>query len=333
MRVDALKALGVSRLLRGALGTVAIGFAVLACPNAHAFCRTTTCDADDSPCERDPESGCVTDGKELFWPGPCVSFGVHTDGSVDRGIGFDPLERAAIQSFQTWITADCGSGDQPSISVVPRGELFCDRLEFNNDPPAPNANLIVFRDREWPHCDVPGSPSCTTDPTIALTTVTFIEETGEILDVDMELNSANVAFTMSDEDVQTDLRSVLTHEIGHFFGLSHTREPLASMNERYDSGDISFRSLHRDDAEGICAIYRPGEAEQDDCAGEMPRNGFSRYCGAEGEDPTAEPPQADAACLCDTPGGTRNASSNFAWLGLLGLATAVGVRHRGQASA
>ena len=312
--------LGVMITRRLLIGTAFIS-ALLATNTANAFCRTTTCTAADGPCARDPETGCVEQGTKLFWPNNCVSFGVQSDASPTREIDFEEAERAAARAFQTWIGADCGDGEVPSIGVVPRGELFCDRVEFHHDPPAPNANLVVFRDGDWPHCDTgdPDSPLCNTDPTIALTTITYVRTTGEILDADIEINSANVDLTNSDQNVSTDLQSVLTHEIGHFFGLAHTQVERATMNARYDAGDLSFRSLHQDDAAGICAVYRPGDADPGRCDTERPRGGFSRHCGSESDDPDAAPLQADAACLCEVPGAGRSPVPGSRLLGFLGL--------------
>ncbi len=256
--------------------------------DARAFCRTTTCDKtiEEGGCPVD-RNGCQIEGIPLFWPDTCVTFGTHTDGSPLRNISYERADTVAQRAFQSWISADCGADRRPSIGVVPRGEVICDQVEFNHEPPAPNANLIVFRDTLWPYDD--------NQRTIALTTITFAVRTGEILDADIEVNSASIPLSTSDTNISSDLQSVLTHEIGHFLGLAHSREPTASMNANYDRGDLSFRSLSADDIAGVCAIYPPGETEVGECRGEAPRNGFSRYCG--------NPVQADAGCFCGVVGG------------------------------
>jgi hypothetical protein len=286
-------------------------------PDALAFCRTTTCDSDTKTCVVD-EAGCqVLDpyDKYLFWPELCVTFAVHENGSPLRGISYDKAEEASRRAFQTWISADCGSGRHPSIGVVSLGSVVCDLVQYNHDAPAdedspaqvaaPNANLIVFRDDNWTHAG---------DKTIALTTITFATSTGEILDADIEVNSQDVEFTTGETIVRNDLQSVLTHEVGHFFGLAHSRVPGASMNPDYDRGDLDFRSLSEDDRAGMCEIYGPlvdsaqpvaagGAAATEeesaiDCTGATPRYGFSRYCGgtelADGCSVASEPKPASA---------------------------------------
>lgn len=274
--------------------SVAASLGVLASGSvASAYCRTTTCDAEKEVCPLD-QNGCLTAGLPLYWPDLCVSFGVHENGSPLRGISYSKAEEASRRAFQTWISADCG-GYTPSIGVVSRGEIVCDQIEYNHDSDGdedkepsvagPNANLIVFRDTEWPY---PGDTK-----TIALTTITFAVSSGEILDADIEVNSRDVEISTGGTNVQNDLQSVMTHEVGHFFGLAHSRVPGASMNPNYDRGNLDFRSLSEDDRAGICEIYGPlataastgagGEGSEEtngiDCRGEEPRYGFSRYCG------------------------------------------------------
>lgn len=295
-------------LSRSIWAAPALGLATwLVCGDASAYCRTTTCNAAeiDPSTGRNydcgPPGGCMTRGEPLYWPDLCVTFGVHAAGSPRRGISYSRAQEVAEAAFQEWISADCGNGFTPSIGVVPRGEVYCDRLEFNHsgrdsvNAPGPNANIVVFRDDDWPYNDE--------GKTIALTTITFATRTGEILDADIEVNSAEIAISTSDTLVTSDLQSILTHEFGHFFGLAHTKDETATMNADYNGGDKSFRTLAPDDIAGICDIY-PGIAEPiSDCTGEEPRYGFSRYCG------TAD--EADAGCLCAAPG---KPGSSDGWL-------------------
>jgi hypothetical protein len=291
----------------------------LSVSSASAYCRTTTCDpvTEEGGCGR-TDDGCFAKGDPLFWPDLCVTFGVHADGSPLRNISYDKAEAAARAAFQSWISADCGGGSHPSIGVVPRGRVYCDQLEFNHDgsesPNAqgPNANIIVFRDDGWPYNDI--------QRTIALTTITFATKTGEILDADIEVNSTGIALSTSDTAVTSDLQSILTHEVGHFLGLAHSLEPNASMNRNYDRGDLSFRTLSEDDRAGICSIYPGGDEDVEDCTGEEPRYGFSRYCGT--------PDQADAGVLCSTMAGRTTASGSSYLLSALFAAGAFWVSRR-----
>jgi YVTN family beta-propeller protein len=101
---------------------------------------------------------------------------------------------------------------------------------------------------------------------IAITRVNW-NGNGDIIDADIIFNGRDFTFSISDVDTpnrQVDLQDVLTHEVGHFFGLDHTplvgdaleRPTMNPFNtaERPREG----RSLEDDDRAGITALYRTG---------------------------------------------------------------------------
>lgn len=265
---------------RGAAALVAVALLSTA-GTASAFCRSKVCDnvpayddvwqtVPDPPCTEN-EFGCQLEGPPLFWPARCISFAVQKDGSVSNGIDFELASSIIEQAFETWQQADC-SGAPPSLVVKNLGAVTCARREYNEDQP--NANIVMFRDRDWPY------ESALT--TIAFTTVTYNTETGEIYNADIELNSAENTFTASDEPgaTVTDLLAVMTHEVGHFLGLSHTTDETAAMWWDYTPGQTQKRMLARDDMDGICEIYPPGRKVGTSCE---PRHGFSRTCATADE--------------------------------------------------
>ncbi len=244
----------------------------LAAGSAAAFCRTTTCDGDPrATCHVDAE-GCATDGVPLYWPTRCLSFGVQQDGSSKRHISYDTFDAIVQIAFRQWLAVDCGGRKHPSFSMWDMGDdygpIVCSQPEYNRT--APNASVWMLRDSDWPHPS-PGS-------TLALTTLTFQAATGHILDADVEINSFGVSLTTSDDAIEVDLQSIVTHEAGHFLGLSHSIDQTATMYGSYDASNRSARSLASDDAAGICAAYPPDRAAPS-CEGPEPSHGFSRYCG------------------------------------------------------
>lgn len=316
--------LGVARpqhAMKGRLGwAMAALVAAVGYPSqASAYCRTTTCNPAEESCPVHPTTGCGLSGIPLYWPDTCVTFGVHRAGSALRGISFTEAQDAAERAFQTWISTECTSGMQPSIGVVALGEIECDKVEYNyptlEQPDlvtAPNVNLIVFRDTAWPYLDDDEDDG---RQTLALTTITYGTRTGEILDADIEVNSLNTALSTGDRNITNDLQSILAHEVGHFFGLAHSKVADATMNPRYNVNvaDTTFRTLSEDDRNGICEIYPPGAVAVGECRGEGPRFGFSRYC--------AEQVQASAGLLCShTPGRPASRSSLGIWLLAAGIA-------------
>jgi hypothetical protein len=237
---------------------------------ASAFCRTSTCDPSDpvNGCVLDA-NGCMTGGTYLGWSSGCVSFGVQKDASPLRGVDFNAAVALVSASFVRWQSADCG-GTRPSITVKANDQaISCDRPEYNQEEG--NANVWMFRDTDWPYEGV--------DTTLALTTVTFNVKSGEIFDADVEVNSFNNALAINGSRVGADLASILTHEAGHFLGLSHSIEVGATMYATYHQHSSSLSTLHVDDIAGICAAYPPA-AGRGQCSF-APRHGFSTLCSSD----------------------------------------------------
>jgi len=235
---------------------------------ALAYCRTTTCKG--SGCATD-DSGCATSGKKLWWRGRCAGFSLQQNGSVL--LPTDEVRGTIDAAFATWSDVDCGGGQRASVTTGPLPDSPCIGNEY--DPKGRNVNLVVFRDNGWTFKG--------TYDNIAKTTVHFDADTGEILDVDMEINSAANWFTLGRKDVEYDLQSVITHEVGHFLGIAHSDRPWAVMYPEYEPGSISGRTLDQDDIAAVCAAYPPDRNASCDLT---PRGGFDTCDG-----------QADAGCI------------------------------------
>ncbi|UQA58215.1 matrixin family metalloprotease [Polyangium aurulentum] len=278
-------------------------------PTAAAYCRTAACkDGTGARCTPSLGTDC---GKEIFWPKQCVSFSMQRDASEQ--VSLDLATSVFVEAFKKWTEADCGGGTHPHIEIVDLGPVECHAHEYNQK--AANANIILFHDDVWPH---PGAGS-----TLALTTVTYSVDSGEIYDADMELNAANTPFSTGDSKVTYDLHSIATHETGHFLGLSHSQDPTATMYRDYIPGTIDLRTLEPDDIEGICSIYPPGDPIPDSCD-PSPRRGFASICSPPPIDPEA------GGCCSTAPGAPRGMGSAAVTTLLLGLGIAA--RRRGDRS-
>jgi hypothetical protein len=261
------------------VGVAGLGLAVLSvAPSARAFCRTTTCDPNKPAdhCQVDGNS-CVITGKPLAWRSSCVTVGVQQLGSPKNGLSFDDVAPLVEQAFGAWRQADCGNG-HPSIDVHMLGPIECGVSEYNSD--VGNANIVLFREDEWPYVGAANA--------IGLTTTRFDKDTGALWDADIELNGVGANLSIGDPIQGDDLLSVLTHEAGHFLGLSHSSDMTATMKAVYDppSDGATFRTLEADDVAGICAVYPTNRVPATNSCDN--RHGFSAQCGDDQEPPDEE---------------------------------------------
>ncbi len=300
-----------------AIGTLAGAGALVADPReASAYCRTTTvpvvADFQPSPTK------CWDQGKPLFWRNSCVGYSVQR--SASRQVAFEDAANGISLAFTKWTGASCateGTGrSRVSIDVRDLGPVDCGEVNYNQS--GANQNVIVFRDATWPHSD--------SSNTLALTTVTFNPETGEIYDADMEVNTHDQRVTLIDPVPPDgyDFASIATHEVGHFLGIAHSGDNRATMFANYTPGATAMRNLTSDDVAGICAVYRPdgtravlnGKVTPGPQCDPTPRRGYTSAC----EEPTTKTCTGSSQVAAGSP-------VTPGWVGaLLGLSAVLAAR-------
>jgi len=183
----------------------------------------------------------TSSGAELRWYTAQVPYYINVTGFND----FDPDEAIEViqESFATWEGAGIGihfeymgltdvrSANDDGISVV---YFIQDSDEWKTTFPNQQSALGVTR--------------------------SWAAASGELLGFDLALNDAAVDFTNANtqEDTITDLANTVTHEIGHVMGLDHTDVEEAVMYPTSKQGELSKRTLHQDDIDGIHYLYRDG---------------------------------------------------------------------------
>jgi matrixin len=281
--------LGLLTYVRPLLALAAAGVVGLCAPSAQAFCRSTTC---QGACTLD-ELGCKATGVPLYWPGRCVGVSLQADGSAN--LDFSAIETATEGALAAWSGQFCQGVGEATLLTSRLPDVSCNRTEF--DFSGPNANSINFRDNYWDHEGV--------ENVIAYTTVSFSRATGEIRGADIDVNTANNAFTTAlTGDVDKDLQSILVHEFGHMLGLAHSEDASAVMFAQYAPGKI-LRQPTPDDLEALCAAYPPSRQVTCDPA---PWGGFRSECSenlADQRDPSGScslgapgTPAAGPGALC-----------------------------------
>ncbi|MFT5432956.1 MAG: hypothetical protein ACI9OJ_003660 [Myxococcota bacterium] len=151
--------------------------------------------------------------------------------------------RAAMSS---WSQLSCDGEPRPFDFDIVVGNEPLVAGQALDDPTNTNVLEWVSDPADWPH----GEHS------IGNTTLTVDLVTGEVLDVDIELNAAHHTWVLDAPGMnEYDVRNALTHEIGHVLGLDHTEVVDATIHQSVQWGETEDRSLHPDDVAGYCAVY------------------------------------------------------------------------------
>lgn len=184
-----------------------------------------------------------------WWMRPMLPFSLATVEPEEATLlEVQPLiERA----FETWIDTSCGRVPEVTYQGTRAHVRATTPSSLRSEPD----NLIVFIRSASTWASFGNSPTW-----IAITKIAHDPSTGEIVDADVEINDGGYVFSYDDSPAanEVDFLSMLTHELGHFYGLDHSLEASATMFATYATSPadaMEARSLSQDDIDGVCTLY------------------------------------------------------------------------------
>jgi hypothetical protein len=219
--------------------------------NAQAFCRETVDSSSEGPCDESSTK------PALFWDRSCVTY-TFNDQTFKRLVPMTEgdIRTAFSTSFQSWADVQCPNAKKFPFLVAQNPKVTATNVaEFVYDKP--NETVVAVREAtEWLAESTDHQANA-----LAVTMIWHDKHTGEILDVDIEMNKGTWQFSNCDRgcsNSQVDLQNTITHEAGHLLGLGHSSVAGATMQARTSrSPEISKRSLEDDDKQGYCTLDLP----------------------------------------------------------------------------
>lgn len=283
-------------------GVLVVGVTSLVPARAEAWCQMVSGNIRPSPGEP-----CVLASNHegifpLAWRRRCTSMSISS-ALPPNHLTNDEVLGVLDTAFATWTNVDCGGALTGLDVEVMRETNACTEAVHHTD--GHNVNSILFVTEGW-SLDRMHAPNA-----YAVTFVWHDPTSGEIYDADIEVNETRGRYTICPEagctDSRIDLPNVLTHEIGHYFGIAHSPDDVfATMHASAPPGETIKRSLTDDDMGALCTIYTPGSLPE--ACDHTPRGGLDLSCSP--------------GCGCEVPGDDRHAGSASLALGLVALALA-----------
>jgi hypothetical protein len=236
-------------------------------------------------------------GHCLAWPAGTVEYHPSATGDPELGEAAFAAIEASVATWERQMLT-CGN-----LRMVVGTRSSSRSVGYVDRTGATNENLILFRSQDCTQV-IPDGDSCQHDGdcgnkfdcwdfapgTLAITTTNFDTGNGQMLDADVELNSASHLFTTVDSPpctavdaltcVSIDVQNTVTHELGHSLGLAHSPDPRSTMYAGADRGETKKRVLDDGSQEFVCTAYPQGQQSRDCDGSALSVHAPGASCGA-----------------------------------------------------
>jgi hypothetical protein len=185
-----------------------------------------------------------TTGNIVKWTTTSPHFYLHPDCSTD--LNTTACLNEARAAFSAWQNVSCSN-----LSFVDNGFSNNKALTAVNGGQNDKNEVAWIENGVWQFGTY----------TLGVTAPWF-SSTGKVLEADIAMNGYLQTWSINGQDYSTDVRNVLVHEIGHFFGLQHvlggfSQNDPPSMGPKADPF-MQSQTPNADDQAGICFLYPAG---------------------------------------------------------------------------
>lgn len=226
------------------------------------------------------------------WSSRTIDFYINDTSVLLQG---DERKQLVQSAFATWSAPTCTDIKFNYRGTTQMGAAFDDTNLMNNQ----NVILAAANPNDLAMFDSADE--------LAKTIVTYVNDTGQIVDADMMLNGLNRPFAeVTDPNLCAmqrpppyDLLETITHEAGHFIGFDHSPDPESTMYATAQPCETKKRDLTADDILGLCTVY-PAMKPNGQCPPDHflhPCTGQTMGCGCTGAEGERAPPAIIAALL------------------------------------
>ena len=190
----------------------------------------------------------ISDGDRLTrWRGDFIVLKI--DPSVEAIAPVDDVVSVFWYALSDWID----SADLPLSPVVEAGSCGGHSYTANGT----NVNCVFA---------TAGAPDGQDQDVGGTAHQSYLEDTGEIVDVDISLSTSVGSWSLAAAEGSLSLRAVALHEIGHLLGLEHSAIEGAAMYAMTTIDGAQTDDLADDDIRGARALYAEGKEEDYGCA-------------------------------------------------------------------